>query len=212
MNNESQIKAILNSTQKGERFPDWEKLYQEVPTETLPWYFQELDPDLKEALSEMNIHDGLFLDIGTGPGTQAMQLAKRGFKVTGADISALAIKKASALFPEIQFFVDDILKTGLQGPYDYAFDRGCFHVIQPELRPGYVQSLRTILKKGGILFLKCFSLEQEPKDLGPFLFSPHDIKTTFYPHFELISLKHSVYHGTLESNPKALFSALRLLR
>ena len=39
-----------------------------------------------------------FLDLGTGPGTQAMWLAKRGYKVIGSDLSDAAINRAKNVY------------------------------------------------------------------------------------------------------------------
>src|SRR6266567_3734765 len=63
-------------------FPRWEALYREHEIESMHWFNPELDDDLKNALDELGWRDGIALDLGTGPGTQAMQLARRGFGVT----------------------------------------------------------------------------------------------------------------------------------
>ena len=60
----------------------------------MPWYNENLDSDLEEELDGRKITNGIFLDLGTGPATQAIWLAKRGFKVIGSDISEAAIKRA----------------------------------------------------------------------------------------------------------------------
>ena len=39
-----------------------------------------------------------FLDLGTGPGTQIMWLAKRGYKVIGSDLSDAAINRAKNVY------------------------------------------------------------------------------------------------------------------
>jgi methylase of polypeptide subunit release factors len=49
----------------------------------MPWYNEKLDSDLEEELHRRKITNGKFLDLGTGPGTQAIWLAKKGFKVIG---------------------------------------------------------------------------------------------------------------------------------
>ena len=56
----------------------------------MPWYNENLDFDLENELNQRNITKGKFLDLGTGPGTQAIWLAKRGFKVIGSDLSESA--------------------------------------------------------------------------------------------------------------------------
>src|SRR5690349_4368975 len=96
-------------------FPSWEQLYQERPIESMPWFNPELDDDLKQALDALGLRDGSALDLGTGPGTQAMQLARRGFKVTAIDISGAAIRLARSKAEEqgldITWEQDDILDT-----------------------------------------------------------------------------------------------------
>jgi SAM-dependent methyltransferase len=69
-------------------FPSWEELYQKDTIERLPWYWPALDPDLEAALARHGMASGRILDQGTGPGTQAIALAERGFTVTATDISA----------------------------------------------------------------------------------------------------------------------------
>jgi methylase of polypeptide subunit release factors len=64
-------------------FPSWEDLYNNQRVETMPWFNENLDADLEEELERRKITDGRILDLGTGPATQAIQLAERGLKVTG---------------------------------------------------------------------------------------------------------------------------------
>jgi SAM-dependent methyltransferase len=95
-------------------FPDWETLYTSEKIEAMPWYNKNLDSDLENELDQRNITSGKFLDLGTGPTTQAIWLAKRGFKVIGSDLSEAAIKRARNLYANeknIDFTVDDILNS-----------------------------------------------------------------------------------------------------
>ena len=75
---------------------DWEQLYATSDIAMLPWYTTVLDPDIERALQEHDLRGRRILDLGTGPATQAMNLAKRGFDVLATDISPSAIKKAKA--------------------------------------------------------------------------------------------------------------------
>jgi 2-polyprenyl-3-methyl-5-hydroxy-6-metoxy-1,4-benzoquinol methylase len=54
---------------------------------------KKLDSDLEEELDRRKITNGMFLDLGTDPVTQAIWLAERGFKVIGSDLSETAIKE-----------------------------------------------------------------------------------------------------------------------
>lgn len=192
-------------------FPDWEQLYQEKEVESMPWFNQALDPDLDQALTELNLHTGTALDLGTGPGTQAMALAERGFQVTATDLSATAVSKAlskaEAKGLDITFKQDDILNTQLEQIFDFVWDRGCFHVFPPDCSQDYVQVVARLLKPSGYLFLKCFSHLQLGEE-GPYRFAPEDIKQIFSPHFNIYSIAETVYQGTLDPLPKALFCIL----
>lgn len=193
-------------------FPNWQELYKNQPTESMPWYYPSIDPDLERALSARKLSSGRALDLGTGPATQAMALAERGFEVVGSDLSDEAITQAqqrySARNARVRFVQDDILDSKLTGQFDVVFDRGCFHVLAPEHRPRYAQTLATLVKPEGHVFLKCFS-EDQPGDLGPYRLSPREIEATFKPAFEILSIERTIYQGTLDPPPQALFCILR---
>src|SRR2546430_4783768 len=110
----------------------WEGLYATSDVEDLPWYTPDLDKDFERALTGHRLQGKRILDLGTGPATQAMNLAKRGFDVVGTDISPSAIKKAKAAAKAaglaIEFRVDDILTSRLPASLvDVIMDRGVFH-------------------------------------------------------------------------------------
>lgn len=200
----------ISELSKGERFPDWQKVY-EGPVEKLPWYHQELDADLGLALkAEVGSKGKAFLDLGTGPGTQAIGLAKLGYNVTGSDLSQVAIDKAKKLSDQVRWVQDDILKSKITDQFDYIFDRGCFHTLPPESRSTYVATVKRLLKPNGKLYLKCFSTKQEEWEFGPHRFSPEDIKSIFESSFTVASVKDCEYQGPMESNPKTLFCVLNL--
>ncbi|MES0491590.1 MAG: class I SAM-dependent methyltransferase [Leptospirales bacterium] len=194
---------------KKEREFDWESTYSENPVEELGWYYPNLDPDLDFALSRLGIHSGAFLDLGTGPGTQALELSKKGFSVTGADISEYAIKKASGLSDKVEFIRDDILNSGIKKKFDYIFDRGCYHVMSKKRRREYVKAVTGLLKDGGLLFLKCFSDKEPDIGKGPFLSSAKTIHKVFDKYFSVNMIKDTFYQGTRETLPKALFVIMK---
>ena len=193
-------------------FPDWETLYKIQKVETMPWYNEILDSDLDDELARRKITNGKFLDLGTGPATQAVWLAKRGFNVIGSDLSETAIKRATSVYANeknIDFVVDDILNSKLKAnEFDYIFDRGCFHVLLPVDRQRYITKIKQILRNNGILFLKCFS-DKEPRQEGPYKFSQDEIMGLFNKHFEMVGIKETVYQGTLDPYPKALFVVMK---
>lgn len=192
-----------------DRFPDWNDLYKQDVT-TMPWYNDKLDSDLENELKQRKITKGRFLDLGTGPGTQAIRLAKIGFIVTGTDLSVNAIQKAKKLDAKINFLVDDILDCKLEkDSFDYILDRGCFHVLSNDKWDQYAKTIRDILDKNGLFFLKCFSIKEENLTYGPYRFSSRDIEKIFGKYFVIEAIIDTVYQGTLDPYPKALFAVMR---
>jgi 2-polyprenyl-3-methyl-5-hydroxy-6-metoxy-1,4-benzoquinol methylase len=196
------------SADQQRQFPGWDAMYQQQAIETMPWFYPELDDDLRQALDRLGLQTGDALDLGTGPGTQAMQLARRGFDVTATDISEAAIRlareKAEAQGLTLTWQPDDVLTTRLSGPFDLIFDRGCFHVLPPERRPDYVSTIAGLLKPGGYFFLKCFS-QLQPGTQGPHRFTPEQIRAIFGSQLQAQSIGETVYQGTLDPLPRALF-------
>jgi SAM-dependent methyltransferase len=192
-------------------FPHWDNLYaNETGIGSLPWYNKDLDNDLKEHLRTMNMTKGRLLDLGTGPATQAIELSKLGFQVTATDISENAITRAKRMSNSIEFIVDDILESKLnEDSFDCIFDRGCFHVLEPSSRQKYVNQISRILRDGGLLFLKTFSTKESSRGGGPYRFSIDEIDSIFSDRFVIESFKETVYQGTLDILPKALFVVLR---
>jgi cyclopropane fatty-acyl-phospholipid synthase-like methyltransferase len=196
-------------------FPDWEELYRSAQgVERLPWYWPTLDPDLEDALARHGIPAGRLLDQGTGPGTQAIALAERRFEVTATDVShasiAYAERQARARGARITFVQDDVLATKLTGPFDVVFDRGCFHVLAPEHRPGYAETMHRLLAPAGWLFVKTFSHEQ-PGEQGPYRFTPDELRRVFGAggRFEIVEILDTIFQGQLDPYPRALFCAMR---
>ena len=194
------------------KIPDWEALYREQDVEKMPWFTKELDPDFAAALKSLKLRSEHVLDLGTGPGTQAIALKKSGFDVVASDISESAVLKAEArakkTAPGIRFVKDDILATKLQGPFDIIFDRGIFHVFAPEKRNTYVQNVSGLLKQGGYLMLKCFS-DKEPAGEGPHRISEEEIRRSFSTALQVLEIRASFFKGVREPNPHALFCILQ---
>jgi SAM-dependent methyltransferase len=202
-------RSILMSEKSEKSFPSWDSLYKSQKVQTMPWYNENLDTDLEEELERRKITKGRILDLGTGPATQAIQLSKRGLNVTGSDISEAAINRAREAYASynnnIDFIIDDILSSKINdNNFDYVFDRGCFHVMPIEKRINYIKEIKRILDEEGILFLKCFS-RREPREEGPYKFSEDEIRQLFGHDFVIKSVKDTVYQGTLDPLPKALF-------
>ena len=59
------------------KLPTWDDYYKNEKIEKMPWYNEKLDFDLEDELIARQLNNGIFLDLGTGPGTQAIELARK---------------------------------------------------------------------------------------------------------------------------------------
>jgi len=192
---------------------DWEKVYATSDVATLPWYTPGLDGDIERALTVHRLRRTRILDLGTGPATQAMNLAQRGFEVLATDISSSAIKKAKAAAKaaglSIEFRVDNVLTSKLASNLvDAIIDRGVFHVLPKAKRSIYVRTVHRILRPDGWLFLKCFS-DKEPGTWGPYRIAESELREYFQGPFDIESIVKTVFDGNVRPQPKALFATFR---
>jgi len=191
----------------------WDGLYRAGDLASLPWYTPNLDPDFAAAIEANDLDGARILDLGTGPATQAMNLARRGFDVIATDISPSAIRRAKVAAKKeglrIDFRVDDVLTSKLEtGLVGAVVDRGVFHVLPPERRRTYVDTVHRILRPHGWLFLKCFS-DKEPGTYGPYRIPAKELRADFEKRFKILSIADAVFQGTLKPHPKALFATFR---
>jgi len=191
----------------------WESIYRGVRPEELPWNAGAPDSHLVRLVKSKIMKPGRALDIGTGPGHDAIYLAQRGFRVLAVDIAPAAVKLARAnakkaeLAAAIKFRAGDILKLRLP-PASFGFvnDRGCFHVLDSDGRKTYLRRVAGALAPRGLLLLKTFS-DQEPPGPGPRRFSKQELRDFFLPLFELLQLKSGIFAGPRK--PKAYVCLLR---
>ncbi len=145
-----------------------EKLVQNVFRRLLfhYWYFGQPPWDTgispPELLEFIDTHEpGRAIDIGCGTGTNVLTLARAGWDVTGVDFAGRAIslakRKLRAAGVKAVLKVADATKLdGIYGPFDLAFDLGCFHSISEGLRPKYLDQLERILVPDGFFLLYAF--------------------------------------------------------
>ncbi len=123
-----------------------------------------LDSALDRQLIKRGINEGTFLSIGIEASIHnAIQLAKRGFRVTASDISEDGITKANlANEKNITITVDDMLNSKFDNnSFDYVFDGSYFCELKPRQKRRYLAEIHRILKYGGLLLLKCYVRQRD---------------------------------------------------
>nr|WP_223187962.1 class I SAM-dependent methyltransferase [Streptomyces sp. CBMA29] len=130
-----------------------------------PFFVDKPDESLVSCLDRELVRPGRALDLGCGPGRNAVLLARRGFAVDAVDLSPAAVRWARERAREagaegIRFREGDAFALGegeLSGPYDLVCDSGCFHHLPPHRRISYLALLDRVLAPGGHLALTCFA-------------------------------------------------------
>jgi SAM-dependent methyltransferase len=185
----------------------WDRQYETTPVRDLPWYTEELDADLAQAVREAAPRR--LLDAGTGPGTAAIFAARLGLDVVATDVSAAALARArerAAGLP-IAWVLDDVTDTRLWGRFDVAVDRGCLHCLPPSVWPRYADAAARWIAPGGRLLLKVHAPEEGDRH-GTHPAGEAELRATFGASFDVARVTPSVFDGTTAPPPKALLAVL----
>ncbi|MFD7322922.1 class I SAM-dependent methyltransferase [Streptomyces sp. NPDC059875] len=141
----------------------WDGFYSDR-SKPVPFFVAKPDESLVSYLDRGLIAPGRALDLGCGPGRNALHLAAEGFAVDAVDLSQEAItwaeQRAQEAGADVRFHHGDAFElagTGLTGPYDLIYDSGCFHHLPPHRRVSYLTLLDRLLAPGGHLALTCFA-------------------------------------------------------
>jgi ubiquinone/menaquinone biosynthesis C-methylase UbiE len=112
-----------------------------------PWDSGISPPELMEFIR--NGQPGRALDLGCGTGTNIITLAKNGWQVTGVDFAPQAIsiarRKVQAAGVTADLHVSDVTRLeGINGPFDFVLDLGCFHGLQGDEKARYLNQLQRV--------------------------------------------------------------------
>ncbi len=169
--------------------PRWDERYASGDT---PWETGRPSSELERVLAEDAIRPGRALELGCGTGANAAWLARQGFDVTALDISPRAIEQARqrAAGTAVHFLVADVLRppAELVGPFDFFFDRGCYHVVRRDDPAAYLRTLAR-LTRPGTLGLVLAGNAREPHEPGPPVVSEEQIRAELGPLFDIVRLR-----------------------
>jgi len=138
----------------------------------LPWQIDRPQPEVLQLIEEGKFESPVF-DIGCGAGDNAIELARRGYRVLGMDLVPEALRmarqkaEAAGLAQPPEFILGDagrLEESGVEA--QTVLDCALFHIFEDEERPAYVRGLETVLSSGGRLHILAFS-ELETREPGP---------------------------------------------
>lgn len=202
INNYEDIMELLDSQAENvswDEFYDLRKhpanfiIQNDVPDENLAEFF------------EKGIPVNNAIEFGCGEGRNAIFMAKQGVSVTAIDISTIAIENANKIANQngisVDFRCQNVLKGGIDGKYDFAYDSGMLHHLSPHRRITYIELLKSILKPGGYFGLVCFAwgencadevddweFYQQRNRVGVAI-SKERLIELFAPYFEIIEIR-----------------------
>ncbi len=148
---------------------NWDERYQ---TGELPWDSGIRSRELARVLSEHHIAPCRAGELGCGTGTNAVFLAQEGFDVTAFDLSPTAIelanRRAEAANVNARFLVADLIRFDLDvEPFDFLFDRGCFHCAREMSLTSYQETLKKLSKAGTRYLVLTGNANEQNEGQGP---------------------------------------------
>lgn len=108
------------------------------------------------------------IELGCGTGTNAVYLAEQGWDVTAVDLAPQALEQAQRRTADAQragrfaggaqpprFVVGDVTQLdAITGPFDFVFDRGCYHCVRRAgLLGGYISTVRRLTVTGSRILI-----------------------------------------------------------
>ncbi|GHC51445.1 class I SAM-dependent methyltransferase [Streptomyces flavofungini] len=143
---------------------DWWDGFYADRSKPVPFFVAKPDASLASYVERGLVQPGRALELGCGPGRNALHLAALGFAVDAVDVSPAALawarERARAAGAEVRFHLGDAFALDpavLDGPYDLVYDSGCFHHLPPHRRVSYLALLERALAPGGHFGLTCFA-------------------------------------------------------
>ena len=168
----------------------WNERY--ASGEPLPWDTGTPDPMLVEMIESRAIAPARALEVGCGTGTNAIYLAQHGFEVVGVDISPLAIEHARGkAHGRCRFEAVDFLSEAPPGgPFEFVFDRGCFHTFdERQERKRFARNVAAALVTGGMWLSLIGSTEGAPREVGPPRRSAREVMSAIEPVLEIVQFR-----------------------
>jgi SAM-dependent methyltransferase len=174
----------------------FERLYAEAAhgDALVPWVDLTPNPHVVAWLDRASLPPGRALDVGTGLGDTAEELARRGFAVLAFDVSATAIAQARVRVPAttVDYRTLDLLHlpADLTARFDLVVECYTLQVLPPEPRRRAIASLRATLAPEGQLLVVARGREPgEPEGQMPWPLTRAEIEAIATDDVPLLSFE-----------------------
>lgn len=138
----------------------WDTFYTDR-NKKIPFFENKPDENLVAYYNSSLMDSGRVLELGSGPGRNAIYFAEQNCEVDAIDLSLTSIQWAKERAIErqvdIHFIHENLFDVKLEPhTYDIVYDSGCFHHIAPHRRNNYKELIWNALKPGGLFAITCF--------------------------------------------------------
>ncbi|MBS8264386.1 class I SAM-dependent methyltransferase [Mesobacillus boroniphilus] len=160
INSYEDLLRMLDHLLKEESEFSWDNFYSDRERK-VPFFENHPDENLVEYIEKKRLNAGKALELGCGPGRNAIYLSRNSFHVDVVDQSeeglVWAEERAKEHRVQVNFIKSNIFDLEIEeGTYDLVYDSGCFHHIPPHRRMNYIDLVKRALKPGGNFALTCF--------------------------------------------------------
>lgn len=158
-NNDDLVRMLDQLLKENARF-NWDGFYSDRER-NVPFFANSPDENLVEYFEKNLLKPGRVLELGCGPGRNAIFFAEKGCSVDAVDISEEALEwgteRAKEKNVEVNFVKLNIFELEIEeGSYDIVYDSGCFHHTAPHRRMSYINVVKKALKPNGFFAITCF--------------------------------------------------------
>ncbi len=165
---------------------------QDYASGKTPWDSGVPSSELIRSVEAGELPGTTLLELGCGTGTNAIELARRGYRVKAIDLVELAVErareKARKAGVTLEFLSGDLTKLDLGGPFDCLFDLGLYHGLRNRDLVGFLSTLRRVSRSG----TRWLSLAGNAKEVlpdGPPVVREEEFRAELEPLFRILRVR-----------------------
>jgi len=187
----------------------WDSEYRRP--EPALWDIGRPSDELQHVIEEGKIARCRVVDMCCGSGTDAIYLASKGFDVTAIDVAptalGLAMEKARKANVSVNWKVADILAPPDLKPFEFIYDRGCYHVVRDQNLNAYIETVRRF-SHPGTQFLLLATRRAEQDGVEGSGVTEEELRFDFMSLFDVEWLREIVLESNLSSGGPPAWSAM----